>query len=513
VKRGAVWFAGGAALLLLALCAATWSLLDLQQRERDARVIVHQERTVGEALLRMDLAMLPMLTGEDLRWSPLDQLPSASAQPIAEPPGISPFRRRCFAIHDDGTATTSDGSSLGPLAATVHQSAPPPTPAPVPQLQNVGPTTIEGRTQLQQSIARNAIAPDPVAAVGTLVPRFLSTSGGDDELFLVRRNDRLGIVQGVEADWPRLERWLLAQVRDLLPLARLVPIRGDAQPARRLASLPVALEPGPLPVHAATAGDALRGTLLLAAWLSVLGALAAVGFALRAANSLAARRAMFVSSVTHELRTPLTTFRMYAQMLADGMVPAASQPEYLETLRGESERLCRIVESVLLYARLEDGRGGAHRVRLTAAALLGRVVPHLQRRCTETGRTLATEFGPLAGAAVHVDPQTIEQILLNLVDNACKYAARGAIAVRATASGGALTVDVQDDGPGIAPDDAPGLFRPFQRGHAHAAGAVPGLGLGLSIARGLARAMDGELTLHATGPTGTTFRLRLPLVE
>jgi len=515
VSRGALWFCGGAALLLLALGGATWALRDLQQREHDALDTVQQERAVGEALLRMDLAMLPLLAGEDLRWSPEDELPkratSSATAFLPERPHIDPFQRRYFAIHDDDRVTTSDGSALGSLAALLRRSAPPPIPVFPPSQQNVDATSFEGRTQFQQYFNSN-IAPAATVAVGQLVPSFLPAASDDGDLFLLRRNDRLGIVQGVRMDWPSLEQWLLGQVVDLLPAAHLVPIRDEARPARRLASLPVALEPGPLPAHPASPTDPLRLALLIAAWLSVLGALTAVGFALRAANGLAARRAMFVSSVTHELRTPLTTFRMYAQMLADGMVPAAAQPEYLETLRGESERLCRIVESVLLYARLEDGRGGAHRVSLTAAALLDRAVPHLQHRCAETGRVLATETGGLADAAVHVDPQTIEQILLNLVDNACKYAANGAIRVRATAGDGALLVDVQDDGPGIAADDAPGLFRPFQRGRAHATGALPGLGLGLSIARGLARAMDGELTLHATGPAGTTFRLRLPLV-
>ena len=88
--------------------------------------------------------------------------------------------------------------------------------------------------------------------------------------------------------------------------------------------------------------------------------------------ALSERRGAFVSAVTHELRTPLTTFRMYAEMLAEGMVPSPeARQKYLETLRREADRLAHLVENVLQYARLERGRPGGRRENVTAGVAAG----------------------------------------------------------------------------------------------------------------------------------------------
>ena len=105
-------------------------------------------------------------------------------------------------------------------------------------------------------------------------------------------------------------------------------------------------------------------------WGAVLFAVLAAAVLLHGVMTLSERRAAFVSSVTHELRTPLTTFRMYAEMLARGMVPDAERrQEYYETLQSESERLTLLVENVLAYARLERGRKPQAQDRVTMVAL------------------------------------------------------------------------------------------------------------------------------------------------
>src|SRR5439155_15089133 len=119
---------------------------------------------------------------------------------------------------------------------------------------------------------------------------------------------------------------------------------------------PVKLNPGEtIPLDAAEGLTPVRVSLSIA-WLCALLAAGAVAALLLGAVRLSERRGAFVSAVTHELRTPLTTFRMYAEMLAGGMVPdEARRRHYLETLRIEADRLSHLVENVLSYARLERG--------------------------------------------------------------------------------------------------------------------------------------------------------------
>src|SRR5262249_16070336 len=159
--------------------------------------------------------------------------------------------------------------------------------------------------------------------VGPLVPVWLGD--GADELFFFR-SVQIGpseILQGFYCDWPRLRSALLALVEDLVPAPRLTAIRGDRSPscasALWLASIPA--PPDAAPARTAPAGwpSPVHATLATA-WLAVIAALAAAGVTLRASIEFGERRSRFASAVTHELRTPLTTFRMYSEMLSEGMV-------------------------------------------------------------------------------------------------------------------------------------------------------------------------------------------------
>jgi signal transduction histidine kinase len=129
-------------------------------------------------------------------------------------------------------------------------------------------------------------------------------------------------------DWPALERWLLAGIVDLLPSARLLPVAaGDGDETRRLAALPVRLLPGATTAPPPPADSSLRLPLAVA-WGLAFVALAASGALLFGMATLGERRAAFVSAVTHELRTPLTTFRMYSDMLLEGMVASDEQRQH-----------------------------------------------------------------------------------------------------------------------------------------------------------------------------------------
>src|SRR5262249_54954820 len=166
------------------------------------------------------------------------------------------------------------------------------------------------------------------------------------------------VCQGILLDWPRLQELLAAEVGDLFPGARFLPVRDEVppHPERTMHALPVQLEPGEGPVveqvavppgapepdldAAAVEGWTPLRIGLALSWAAALVALAAVGLGGFSLIDLSERRIRFVSAVTHELRTPMTTLRLYLDMLTGGMITEPKQrEEYLHTLHQETERL------------------------------------------------------------------------------------------------------------------------------------------------------------------------------
>ena len=213
-----------------------------------------------------------------------------------------------------------------------------------------------------------------IAGEGVFKPLWVGS-----ELVLARRvnfADRF-VVQGVWLNWTNLRQSLVGSVKDLFPSAEILPVlavNSDPQ-ARMLAAIPARLVTGPALLAALPAWSPVR-TALVIAWLCVLLAALAVAMLLHGTVSLSERRAAFVSAVTHELRTPLTTFKMYSEMLAEGMVPEESKRKsYLSTLCSEANRLSHLVENVLAYARLERGSARSRVERISLGQLLERVKP------------------------------------------------------------------------------------------------------------------------------------------
>ncbi len=362
--------------------------------------------------------------------------------------------------------------------------------------------------------------------VGPLVPIWIDAQGtarasGTPELVFLRRvreanGERL---QGFLVDWRRLRTLLLGEIHDLFPGAALRPVTTDlgrsAEEGTLLATVPVALDSGAL--ARALQGAWTPATLtLVIAWCAALVALTATAVTLRAGIAFGDRRARFASAVTHELRTPLTTFRMYSEMLAEGMVTDPAQRQvYLDTLEAESARLASLVENVLAYARVEEGRHPDRRALHTLGALVERLRPPLERRAHEASADLRIDAGDAETARVFVDADAVGQILFNLIDNACKYGCAGAdarIDLCARRRDGRIEIQVRDHGPGVTAAARSGLFSPFDRGGREAS-ATPGVGLGLALSRELARAMRGDLRYQGDVAPGASFLLVLPVYE
>jgi signal transduction histidine kinase len=221
----------------------------------------------------------------------------------------------------------------------------------------------------------------------------------------------------------------------------------------------------------------------------------------------------FVANVSHELKTPLTSIRLFADMLYDGRVKdSTKQREYLQRMVNETQRLTRLVNNVLDFSRLERGQRRAKSESLELGAAVGAMVEAQRERLLAEG--LAIDYhAPTSPLNAAVDRDALEQILLNLLDNAAKYAASGERAEVVLDRGRtSWSLCVNDFGPGIPAAERKQVFAAFHRSDDRLTSERPGCGLGLSIAARLAKEIGGELTLKENPPHGCSFVLKVPNV-
>jgi signal transduction histidine kinase len=214
-----------------------------------------------------------------------------------------------------------------------------------------------------------------------------------------------------------------------------------------------------------------------------------------------------VATVSHELRSPLTSIKGYTALLLSrwDRITDDQKRMMLEQIQHDADRVTRLITELLDISRLETGRLALRRERIDLAELAGRVVENVSMAHPEL-RAEVDLPGDLP--RVFVDPDKVEQVLTNLVENAAKYADPERVRLTGTQDADAVTIAVEDHGEGITPEDLPRLFdRFFRREH----GRPTGTGLGLWISRALAEAHGGSLTATSTEGEGSVFRLRLPL--
>jgi signal transduction histidine kinase len=252
---------------------------------------------------------------------------------------------------------------------------------------------------------------------------------------------------------------------------------------------------------------------------------AAVGLSLRslwhnvrAQAMLAQKKDDFISAVSHELRTPLTSIRMYTEMLEKNWVKSAEKvAEYHRTMRQESERLSRLVENVLDFARLQKGRKKyAFRLGSLDECVAG-VVEMMRPYAGQHGFMIRTDLA--ANGHTRFDKDAVTQIVVNLVDNAVKYARSAAdktISVRTRTEPGFTIIEIQDHGPGIPRRRQRKVFDQFYRCEDDAPSESPrssqaqatGLGLGLTLVKRFAEAHEGRVEI-ADAETGAVLRVFL----
>jgi two-component system phosphate regulon sensor histidine kinase PhoR len=216
----------------------------------------------------------------------------------------------------------------------------------------------------------------------------------------------------------------------------------------------------------------------------------------------------FVASISHELRTPMTAVLGAAMTLLreDIELDPERRRQLLEMIGTQGRRLAQITEDVLLASRLDRGDLHFEREAVDVGELVGRAVETMREQAPEsvTLRTVPNGVAKAMG-----DPDRIEQVLVNLIDNAVKYSPEGGdVTVSATSGDGRVRVEVEDEGLGIPAGEQESVFEKFYRGRE--AGVPSGTGLGLYICRELVRRMGGTIGVHSRPGTGSTFYFELP---
>ena len=219
----------------------------------------------------------------------------------------------------------------------------------------------------------------------------------------------------------------------------------------------------------------------------------------------------FVSDVSHELRTPLTAIRGAAETLLDGDVPEDDEKRFLATIVRESDRLSRLANDLLTLQRMEGATGELplRRLDLLHVAQAGADALDPLTEAREVAVTVEGESADVLG-----DPDRLQQVVANLVDNATRHTPAGrSVQVRVSRSGKHAVLTVTDDGPGIPEDHLPRVFDRFYRSQSSRDRSTGGAGLGLAIVRAIVIAHAGTIEVENVPEGGARFTVCLPLLR
>lgn len=222
----------------------------------------------------------------------------------------------------------------------------------------------------------------------------------------------------------------------------------------------------------------------------------------------------FVAMVSHELRTPLNVILAYAEMLRDAIFGPLSTKQFdaANRIYLNSQRLLNIINDLLDQAQIEAGRLKIQPNETPTNELIENLRSVMEKPAQDKGLELTTEIAPDVPETILCDSHRIQQILINLVNNALKFTDEGRVSVRIfLADAHTWAIAVSDTGPGIPPDDRARIFEPFWQIENIATREHGGIGLGLSIVKRLAMLMGGNIELESAGGKGSTFIVKLPL--
>jgi signal transduction histidine kinase/CheY-like chemotaxis protein/purine-cytosine permease-like protein len=233
-------------------------------------------------------------------------------------------------------------------------------------------------------------------------------------------------------------------------------------------------------------------------------------------------KSRYITTVSHELRTPLNSILGYAQLLEEDPSIPAHRKQAVSVIRRGGDHLLSLIEGTLDIARIEAGKLRLDSKPMRFVDSVQQIVRMFELQAAGKGIGFHAELADTLPAVVRVDEKRLRQILINVLGNAVKFTQEGRVTFRLTYTRQMAVFEIEDTGPGIAPEEIGHVFEPFARGSEANAVASGGTGLGLTISKMLTDLMGGEMTVKSRlasqavpgGPGGgTLFRIRLFLPE
>ena len=221
-------------------------------------------------------------------------------------------------------------------------------------------------------------------------------------------------------------------------------------------------------------------------------------------------RREFVSNVSHELRTPLSYLQGYTEALLDGMAKDSDEKQkYLNIIHEETLRLRRLVNELLDLSRIETGQIAIDKKMISINKIIERVIKKVEPAVDKRGVKIETQYEDLPMIAA--DEDRIQQVILNLVDNAIRYTkSNGKITIKASNSKGGIVVSIRDDGEGIPEDELPFIWDRFYKTDKSRVRDKGGTGLGLAIVKNIVELHDGKVWAKNCKKGGAEFSFFLP---